>query len=136
MSPLRRLWNTIRRNRMDDELRQELETHLALIEEEEQRQGVPVEQARQKERERLGSPLVYRERTTDAVGLSWLADFGKDIRFALRSLARTPGFFAAALLTLALGIGANAAIFSLIRSTLLAALPFTDSRQLAIVWTV
>src|SRR5438445_7470843 len=62
MSPLRRLWNVVRRSRIDDELRQELDTHLALIEEEERRAGLTAEQARQSAKTRFGNPLAYRER--------------------------------------------------------------------------
>ena len=61
-SPIRRIWNLIRRRRMDDELRQELETHLALIEEEERANGFSPEQARRRAVTRFGSPIASRER--------------------------------------------------------------------------
>jgi hypothetical protein len=71
MSRLRGLWNLVRRTRLDDDLQQELGTHLALIEEEERAQAVSAEQARQHARSRFGSPLVYRERALDAVMATW-----------------------------------------------------------------
>ncbi len=133
MSPLRRLWNTIRRARIDDDLRQELDTHLALIEEEERALGLTPRNARHQARSRFGSPLAHRERTTDAVAATWLADVGQDVRCAARSLARAPGFCAVTLLTLALGIGANTALFSIFSSLILRPLPVRDPGSLALL---
>ncbi len=135
MSPLRRLWNVLRRSRMDDDLRQELDTHLALIEEEERRQGFTAEQARQKARARFGNPLAFRERALDEVIATWFEDACTDVRFAVRVLVRAPGFSAVALLTIALGIGANAAIFSVVSGVILRPLPYPRSEQLMYVST-
>src|SRR6266487_4051680 len=126
MSPLRRLWNVVRRSRLDDDLRQELDTHLALIEDEERAQGSSLEQARQKARSRFGNPLTYRERALDAVMAAWLDTVCQDVRFAIRQLRKAPGFTAVAVLSLALGIGANGAIFTLIDAVLMKTLPVRD----------
>src|SRR5262245_2044071 len=127
MSPIRRIWNVIRRRRLDDELRQELETHLALIEEEERANGV--NEARRRARIRFGSLPGHRERALDAVMATWFENLGKDFLFAARRLTRSPSFTVAAVLTLALAIGANAAIFAVVYRVILNPLPFADSTR-------
>ena len=133
MSLLRRLWNVVRRSRLDDDLREELDTHLALIEDEEQARGSSVEQARQTARSRFGNPLTYRERALDAVMAAWLDNVWQDVRFATRQLRKSPGFTAVAVITLALGIGANSAIFTLIDAVLMKPLPVRDPGRLVML---
>jgi predicted permease len=133
MSPLRRLWNVLRRSRMDDDLRQELDTHVALIEDEERSQGLTADQARRNARTRFGNPRAYREKALDAVIATWFENACKDVRFAARVLVRAPGFSAVAVLTMALGIGANTAIFSIVNGVLLRPLDYPRPEQLMYV---
>jgi len=133
MSPLRRLWNVVLRARIDAELRQELDTHLALIEEEERREGLTAEQARQHARTRFGNPLVVRERALDAVIAMWFEDARTDVRFAIRQLVKAPGFTAVAVISLALGIGVNASIFRLINVLVLQPLGYQAPDRVAFV---
>jgi putative ABC transport system permease protein len=119
MSPLRRLWNVVRRSRMDDDLRQELDTHVALIEEEERRQGLTAEQARRNARTRFGNPDAYREMALDAVIATWFEHAWRDLRYAVRTLRKSPGLVAVVVLCLGLGIGVNTTIFSLFNAALL-----------------
>ncbi len=130
MSVLWRIWNVVRRARLDDELREEFETHLAFIEEEERAQGSSPREAHEKARARFGSPILYRDRTHDAVVATWLDDGWRDIRLAIRSLVRSPHFSVAAVLTLALGIGATTAIFSVVYSVLIKPLPYRNADEL------
>jgi macrolide transport system ATP-binding/permease protein len=130
MPPLRRLWNLLRRGRIDDDLRQELATHLALLEEEERAGGLSVEQAERKAQARFGSPLLYRERAVDAVIVRWLEDAWKDIRFAIRQLRKHPGFAATAIIVLAVGLAANAAIFGFVDAALIRPLPYREPSRL------
>ena len=116
---LRRLWNVFRRSRIDQDLRQEIETHLALIEEEERARGSSADRARVDARTRFGNPLSYRERAVDAVVATWLEMAGKEVAFAGRRLVRSPAFTIAAVLTVALAIGANAAIFAVVERVVL-----------------
>jgi putative ABC transport system permease protein len=130
MRALQRLWNIVRRPSLDDELRQEIDTHLALIEEEERGHGSSAEQARQRARARFGSPLGYRERSLDAVIATWVEGVGQELVFAARRLTRSPAFTLASVLTLALAIGANASIFAVVHRVVLNPLPYPDSNQL------
>ena len=92
MLSLRRLWNVVRRTHMDDDLKQEFDTHLALIEEEGRAHGLSADEAREEARLRFGNPLAYRERSLDAVIATWITDAWRDVIFAARRLVRSPTF--------------------------------------------
>jgi putative ABC transport system permease protein len=130
MSPFQRLWNVVRRGHIDDDLRQELDTHLGLIEEEERAHGSAPEQARRNARARFGNPLVHREQAADAVIARWFENACKDVAFAVRRLVRSPAFTLPALLTLALAVGANASIFAVVHRVLLNPLPYSEADRL------
>jgi putative ABC transport system permease protein len=133
MSIFERLWNAVRPNRLHDEIRQEVEAHFALIEEEEKARGLKPDDARIRARQRFGNAGAYRDTTCDVDLAIWLDSFRQDLKFAFRQLGKNPGFAISAVLLLALGIGLNAAIFTIINSVILRSLPLPEPERLAIV---
>ena len=132
---LKTFWKAIRGTRVDDDLREEMDTHLALIEEAERTRGMTADEARASARLKFGNPLVYRERAREAVrhnarARRWLGDARQDVRYGVRMLRSSPSFATVAVLTLALGIGATTVIYSVVDTILLQPLPFADSDRL------
>ncbi|MGH9738672.1 MAG: ADOP family duplicated permease [Candidatus Acidiferrales bacterium] len=115
--------------RLDSDFQQELASHLAMLEEENLRRGLPPGEARRQARLRLGADAPLRETHHELRTLPWLESFLQDVRFGVRILRKSPGFTAVAILTLALGIGANTAIFSLVDVALFRPLPIAKPEQ-------
>jgi len=122
-----------RKRALDRELDQELAMHLDLATEDNFRRGLSPEEARRDALVRFGGVEVAKEIHRDARGLPWLDSMFQDIGYALRTLRRDAGFTAIAVLILALGIGANTAVFSLGNVFLFRPLPVKDADRLTVV---
>src|SRR5262249_24123848 len=117
--------------RIDREIDEEMRLHLELLAEEFERNGMTRKEAHRAARRRFGSTLLIRERGLDVRGAGILGDLIRDFAYGFRILRRNPWFTAVAVLTLAIAIGANTVIFSLVNSLLLRALPYPNSDRLA-----
>jgi putative ABC transport system permease protein len=130
MSWLKRLVNTVRSGRVEGEIRRELEFHVAERADELRGSGLSPGEADRRARVKLGNRLLQAERTRDMDITLWADGFARNLRHAARSLGRAPGFALTVVATLALGIGANTAVFSALDAVLLRPLPFPDADRL------
>jgi putative ABC transport system permease protein len=112
--------------RLDDELRDHLERQIA----ENVAAGMSPEEARCAALREFGNPALLREQARASWSWNWLELLLRDVRYGMRTLARTPGFAAIAILVMALGIGANIALVTIVRSVLMKPLPFEDPERL------
>ena len=130
---LSRMASLFRARRLDSDLEEELRSHIALAIEENLRRGMSRQQARTAALRQFGGVTQIRETYRQQRGVPMLEQMNRDIRFGLRQLMKSPGFAITAIATLALGVGANSAIFTLIDSIVLRPLPFHNQDKLVFI---
>jgi predicted permease len=123
-----------RLKKRDADLERELASDLELEEEEQREGGLSAEAARYAALRAFGNPALIRERTRAVWSWNRLESLARDLRFSVRTLRRTPGFTVVAVLVMALGIGANVALFTVVRGVLLKPLPFEDPDRLVMLY--
>jgi predicted permease len=137
MDAMRILWSRcvalLRRRRLDESLDEELRTHIDLAAEENERRGIPADEARRQAFIQFGGVTQIKERYRVRRGVPFLEEAGRDLRFGIRGLRRSPGFALTAILTLALGIGAVTSVFSVVDAVLLKPFAFRDPGRLVVM---
>jgi putative ABC transport system permease protein len=130
----RRLRALLTRGTIASELDDEMRLHLELRQQRLERDGLAADEAYTAARRRFGNRAVLAEASVDAWGWRWLHDVGQDVRYALRGFARHKSFTATAIGSLAIGIGANTALFSVVNALVLRPLPFPEPERLVRIY--
>lgn len=134
---LRIAWRALRRrSAWERDLEEELRSHVEHRAEDLARAGLPRAEAERRARMELGAREAYKEQCREAHGLRWPDEFRQDLRYAIRSLRRNPAFTAVAVLSLALGIGVNAAVFGLLDAVFWRPLPVRKPQELVAIYTL
>lgn len=128
------LWNLFRRGAHERDMDAEMRFHIDMEAAELERQGVPADEARRRALASFGGVQRYKEEGHASRGGTWLEELARDVRYSLRSLWHSRGYAAVVLLTLALGIAANASIFSVANGVLFKPLPYRDPAKLVVIW--
>ncbi|HEX3473194.1 MAG TPA: ABC transporter permease [Silvibacterium sp.] len=131
MSAMKRLWALVKRSKLDHEIEDELQAHVQMCTDDNVAAGMTPEVAQRNARLRFGNPTVMKERVIERDAALGVEAIMRDIRYALRGFAKSPGFALIAVATLALGIGANTAIFQLLDAIRLQSLPIANPQELA-----
>jgi putative ABC transport system permease protein len=130
----RRIRSVVRRDAIEQGLDDEIRFHIDQQTEKNRRAGMPPDEARRQAVLRFGGLERAKEETRDEVRPALLEDAARDVRYASRLLARSPGFTLAALVTLAVGIGATSAIYGVVRAVMLEPLPYHQPDRLVTIW--
>src|SRR5436190_5325151 len=137
MNPLQKLRlilrALLRKRNLDAQMDEELRAHIEMQTQKNLKEGMTIERARAAALRQFGRIDSVKETCREQRGIAWLEQFMQDIRFGLRRLGKNPGLAFVAILTLALGIGANTAIFSLVNAVMLRPPPFPESQRLVFV---